>query len=498
MKNRYFKYLLATLMLWCAMASVQAQTNYFRVIKGIPHLPVVANTVAVVAPLPGALVYSIADGTVRLYTGTVWDNLCTTSMPSAINSATYFRVVGGIPCLPVQVAPTGTPPPSGAIAYQTGVGLRINNGTSWKYLADINLQTNIPVNPTTSMGNITGATGGFTIPVLTTAPTGITDGAIYIDATTGSVKIYYNLVWKILTDCNCPPQADAVRIQTVDGMTFYSGYAYYDKEGNPEGASVINWYKSAAASETGRVACGTGNTYTDFVGTDYYLSFTVTPVSTAGATTGSPFKSDYYLVKNCPPQAMGVFVETADNTTFGASYTYSDKEDNAEGASTIEWFTANDALGAGSALLHTGDTYSGVYSVKFNYIGFKVTPKALAGVSLGATMASPWYPNVNCEPQVTGISINGTLLSGSTLKAGYIYYDKDEDTEAVASTTFQWYRATDAIGTGKTTISGATGRSYTLTASDVGKYIGVAVIPMAQAGYSPGSSFNSLNFLKVN
>lgn len=496
MKNRYFRFLLATVVLWCTMASVQAQSNYFRVINGIPHLPVVANTAAVATPLPGALVYSVADLTVRLYTGTGWDNLCGTSLTGVANTTKYFRVVEGISCLPVQVALTGTAP-SGAVAYQPGFGLKVNNGTAWKYVADINLQTNIPLNSATAMGNITGATGGFTIPVLTTAPTGITDGAIYIDATTGSAKIYRASVWYTLSDCNCPPQADAVSLQTVDGMTFYSGFAYYDKEGDPEGVSVVNWYKSVDASGSGRSIYSTGYTHTEFTNTEeYYLSFTVTPVSTAGALTGTPVTSDYYLVKNCPPQAKGVLVETADNKTFGASYTYYDKEGNAEGATTIDWYTAADALGTGSTQRGTGSSFTVPPFYDYNYVSFSVTPKAIAGVSSGTATASPWYHIANCEPQVTGISINGTLASGNTLKAGYIYYDKDEDAES--GTTFQWYRAVDAIGSGKTVISGATGRSYTLTASDVGKYIGVAVIPMAQAGYLPANAYFSLNFLKVN
>ncbi len=81
--------------------------------------------------------------------------------------------------------------------------------------------------------------------------------------------------------------------------------------------------------------------------------------------------------------------------------------------------------------------------------------------------------HVDTIPVATGVSLTGTMSSLSTLTGNYTYSDVDNDTEA--GTTFKWYRSTDASGTGKTLISGATAQSYTLGAADVGKFISFEV-----------------------
>ena len=47
---------------------------------------------------------------------------------------------------------------------------------------------------------------------------------------------------------------------------------------------------------------------------------------------------------------------------------------------------------------------------------------------------------------------------------------------------YQWYRATDSEGTGKTAISGVTAVTCSLVAGDSGKYIGLGVTPKAATG----------------
>ena len=95
----------------------------------------------------------------------------------------------------------------------------------------------------------------------------------------------------------------------------------------------------------------------------------------------------------------------------------------------------------------------------------------------------------NTAPTVTNVQISGTAAYGQTLTGSYTYSDIDSDAEGTS--TFKWYRANDASGTGATEISGATSQTYTLTSADATKYICFEVTPVASAGASPGTAVKS-------
>ncbi len=71
-------------------------------------------------------------------------------------------------------------------------------------------------------------------------------------------------------------------------------------------------------------------------------------------------------------------------------------------------------------------------------------------------------------PAVTGTATVGNALSAST----GTWTDADNNTLTYS---YQWYRATDAAGTGAAAISGATSASYTLTTADAHKFVKVVV-----------------------
>ena len=95
----------------------------------------------------------------------------------------------------------------------------------------------------------------------------------------------------------------------------------------------------------------------------------------------------------------------------------------------------------------------------------------------------------NAVPVASSVKVSGTATYGQTLTGSYTYSDADSDPEGTS--TFKWYRADDASGTNKTEISGAASETYTLVASDVGKYIGFEVTPVAQTGTSPGTAVSA-------
>jgi len=91
---------------------------------------------------------------------------------------------------------------------------------------------------------------------------------------------------------------------------------------------------------------------------------------------------------------------------------------------------------------------------------------------------------INSVPTASSQYASGILYEGDTLTAGFVYNDVDGDAEGVH--TYQWYRADDAVGTNEASIGGATSSTYTLTGSDVDKYVSVKITPVAATGASPG------------
>ncbi len=81
----------------------------------------------------------------------------------------------------------------------------------------------------------------------------------------------------------------------------------------------------------------------------------------------------------------------------------------------------------------------------------------------------------NTAPVASAQDITGSLEVNQQLTGSYTYTDADTDAES--GTTFQWYIADDAAGANSTAISGATAQNYTLTASEEGKYIALAITP---------------------
>ncbi|MDM8161825.1 FISUMP domain-containing protein, partial [Labilibaculum sp. K2S] len=108
-----------------------------------------------------------------------------------------------------------------------------------------------------------------------------------------------------------------------------------------------------------------------------------------------------------------------------------------------------------------------------------------AGKTLQFYNGSAWASlSCNAAPEAQSPAISGSAMVGSTLTASYTYYDADADPQG--ATTYQWYRANDAAGTGETTISGATAATYLIVAADLDKYLTVAITPVATSGILTG------------
>ncbi len=140
-----------------------------------------------------------------------------------------------------------------------------------------------------------------------------------------------------------------------------------------------------------------------------------------------------------------------------------------------------------SGYTKTGVNVKSPNKVLFNWMGIdeiRIIPEG-TNADILANFDNIVYQNSNLAPVASDVAISGTLTYGEELTGSYTYQDADADAQGIS--TLQWYRADNNTGLNRTPISGAEGLTYTLTSSDVGKYIGFGVIPEAATGTTPGS-----------
>lgn len=93
-----------------------------------------------------------------------------------------------------------------------------------------------------------------------------------------------------------------------------------------------------------------------------------------------------------------------------------------------------------------------------------------------AAKKKPTYGN---PPIASNMSISGSTIAGQTLTGNYTYSDPNGDIQG--SSKFRWLSSTSLTGT-YTAIIGAIYKTYTLTNTDVGKFIKFEVTPVSATG----------------
>ena len=110
-------------------------------------------------------------------------------------------------------------------------------------------------------------------------------------------------------------------------------------------------------------------------------------------------------------------------------------------------------------------------SLKDKYIQFKVVPVSEKVPNTGEVATSSVVGPIvllPTAPVALDVRISGNAIVGETLTGEYTYYDVNGDEES--GTTYRWLYAKSPSGKYKT-ISGAYGKTYTITESDQGRYI---------------------------
>ncbi len=211
---------------------------------------------------------------------------------------------------------------------------------------------------------------------------------------------------------------------------------------------------------------------------------------------GTKWQNLGYEESNTPPYHSSTPTLASNNgTNVGAILTSSVSLIDAEGDTPIaiyRWERADNNSGSNTETI-SGATSQNYTTVDPNdddkYIRVCVTPTSSTGASPGIEQCSAWFGMmntiVNQAPVASSVSISGTLSNSQTLTGSYTYSDAEGDTQGTS--TFVWRRADDSSGANATNISGATNSTYTLTASDVGKYVSFCVTPVATTGTTTGT-----------
>jgi len=285
---------------------------------------------------------------------------------------------------------------------------------------------------------------------------------------------------------NIEPVATNVKIngRTQVGDVLWGSYNFYDSDRDPEGESTFRWIRD------GEVINGeTGETYKLQPGDlGFRIRFEVTPVSQSGAGPGSAVKSAGTTFirerPNSPPSAIALKIigKPEIGATLRASYRYNDYEGDKQGASVIRWLR-NDSTISGQ----TGKIYKLSAVDKGSTIGFKITPVARSGKTLGKTVRShskgPIHEKLNIPPQVDSIEIRGILEVGQILTGSYVCYDPDGD--PLGQARLRWLR-------NRIPIPSATSGNYKLRPEDLDTKITFEVTPIAQRGVKRGKAKASL------
>ena len=200
-------------------------------------------------------------------------------------------------------------------------------------------------------------------------------------------------VFTIISISNQAPAATDLFItgQAAVGKKLTAGYCYSDQEGDPQGDSIIKWYRADSKNGKNKTLIkGADDAAYKVTKADQnkYLIVEMTPVAKTGERTGT---AQTIFVKvaayNEEPKAKSVNIKGSMLTgaTLTASYTYTDAEKNEEGKSEYQWYRSDDASGKNKQVIAGANklTYTLTEKDLNKNITFEVKPIAESGSRTG-------------------------------------------------------------------------------------------------------------------
>ena len=295
------------------------------------------------------------------------------------------------------------------------------------------------------------------------------------------------------------PSAENIQIQNSQdrfkpGAVLTASYDYSDAENDREDTSETGtqyrWLRNGEA-----ISGAATKAYT-LVAADegQKLEFEVTPKALTGKLQGPVFLSAAIQVEaNTAPvitAATIVDVNAGDvrkGDRLNASYTYSDEENNAEGASTFRWFRGKTLIANAAS-----NFYIGVTEDEGQEIRYEITPIAESGLAQGdAVISAPITAAENQAPTVSNVVIvdkNGGLVRpGDELEVTWDYHDADSDEEGDTTIGWQYFRPSSSGG-----IPGSNGhKTYRVSGAYSGQEIQAVITPVAKTGETYGNATRS-------
>ncbi len=281
-----------------------------------------------------------------------------------------------------------------------------------------------------------------------------------------------------------PPDADALTGNvTVTSSSTAAGKSYPDDvltaaltDTNNSGDLSYQWYANNTA-----ISGATASTYT-LTANEVGKTITVKVSSSAqsGTRTGR-YEGTVAAKTVTPPDAdalTGNVTVTSSSTVAGKSYpddvlTATLTDTNNSGTLSYQWFADNSAI--------NGATTS-TYTLTENEVGKTITVKVSSSVETGERAGT--YEGTVISKTVTPPDTNaltGTVTIQSSCQTADTSYPDDILSAEIAGSnntgilSYQWYANNVAI-------TGATGRTYKLTADDIGKTISVKVKSSVETG----------------
>jgi len=274
---------------------------------------------------------------------------------------------------------------------------------------------------------------------------------------------------------NPPPAASSPSVSGIKnvGEALTGQYVYSDAEGDLENGSAYEWLSSTTLGGTYSVIPGeTAVTHViKMAEQGMFFKFSVTPKTLTGSTTGTKVTTPAgYGPANTKPSASGVNITGTPvqvGTTLTATFTYSDPDLDAQGATKYRWFRDGDVV-----VGETSSTYLLTSADGGATMGVEVTPVSATGIPdtgdpVTFTMSSTVSDPLGTKPVASNVCIDGKRIEGNVLTGMYVYTyaSKSEGTS-----TFKWYR-------GNSVIPGETSINYTMKANDLDSNIVFEVTP---------------------
>jgi len=398
---------------------------------------------------------------------------------------------------------------SNAISLKAPIASPIFTGT-------VALGTSSP--STSAVLDISSSSQGILIPRMTTgernAITSPANTLFIFNTTNNRFEVYKNTCycWVAISDGGSgvvvPPANTAPTISNINYVgTFRVGgsanvyYSYSDTDNDAQGSTSIIWEIANDNNGTAKSTYSTTATSTfQAVDAGRYVRAKVTPRAATGVLNGLDNYGSWTLI-DAATVPFGSSVNITGNAVQGslltASYTFNGGSgvENASGSTYIwQWAYNNANSFATTMSIPEGGTFHGktirpTLNEVNRYVRFGVRAKDNASVTATNYVYSDWIGPITLAAETAPVATNVTYSpapgTNAVLNGSYTYVDANNDPESTSL--YQWYTATDASGTNKTAISGATNKSFTPTDNEAGKYIGFGVTPQASTGTITGS-----------